>query len=91
MSQHGNLDPDMAWEIMSLLSDINRRGTTVVVATHAKDIVDKMQKRVVLIEKGNIISDKENSGYEPSVDEQGTTYKDFTKPSFPWNKRRAGV
>ena len=48
----GNLDPDNAWEIMSLLNDINRRGTTVVVATHAKDIVDKMQKRVIAIEKG---------------------------------------
>jgi len=90
MSLHGNLDPDMAWEIMSLLSDINRRGTTVVVATHAKDIVDKMQKRVVLIEKGSVISDKENSGYEP-VEEDHSTYRDFTKPSFPWNKRKAGV
>jgi len=53
----GNLDPDTAWEIMSLLNDINRRGTTVVVATHAKDIVDKMQKRVIAIEKGNVYSD----------------------------------
>ena len=53
----GNLDPDNAWEIMSLLNDINRRGTTVVVATHAKDIVDKMQKRVIAIEKGNVYSD----------------------------------
>ena len=53
----GNLDPDTAWEIMSLLNDINRRGTTVVIATHAKDIVDKMQKRVIAIEKGNVYSD----------------------------------
>ena len=53
----GNLDPDTAWEIMSLLNDINRRGTTVVVATHAKDIVDKMQKRVIAIEHGNVYSD----------------------------------
>ncbi len=80
----------MAWEIMSLLSDINRRGTTVVVATHAKDIVDKMQKRVVLIEKGSVISDKENSGYEPE-EEDRSVYKDFTRPSFPWSKRKAGV
>ena len=46
----GNLDPETAWEIMSLLNDINRRGTTVVVATHAKEIVDKMQKRVISID-----------------------------------------
>ena len=57
MNQHGNLDPDTAWEIMSLLNDINRRGTTVVVATHAKDIVDKMQKRVISIDNGQIHSD----------------------------------
>ncbi len=59
----GNLDPDTAWEIMSLLNDINRRGTTVVVATHAKDIVDKMQKRVIAIEKGVVYSDMEKGGY----------------------------
>ena len=41
----GNLDPETAWEIMHLLNDINLRGTTVVVATHAKDIVDNMKKK----------------------------------------------
>ena len=41
----GNLDPDNAWEIMRVLDEINKRGTTVIVATHAKDIVDKMKKR----------------------------------------------
>ena len=45
---------------MTLLNDINLRGTTVVVATHAKDIVDKMKKRVIQIEKGNIIRDDKN-------------------------------
>lgn len=59
----GNLDPDTAWEIMSLLNDINRRGTTVVVATHAKDIVDKMQKRVIAIENGNVYSDIKKGVY----------------------------
>jgi cell division transport system ATP-binding protein len=54
----GNLDPDTAWEIMNLLNDINLRGTTVVVATHAKDIVDRMNKRVIRISKGKIKSDK---------------------------------
>ena len=53
----GNLDPETAWEIMQLLEEINRRGTTVVMVTHAKDIVDKMNKRVIGIEKGRIVRD----------------------------------
>lgn len=53
----GNLDPDTAWEIMTLLEDINDRGTTVVVATHAHDIVDDMQKRVVALRNGELVSD----------------------------------
>ncbi len=60
----GNLDPDTAWDIMNLLNDINMRGTTVVVATHAKDIVDQMKKRVIHIEKGNIIRDDKKGGYD---------------------------
>ena len=59
----GNLDPETAWEIMSLLNDINRRGTTVVVATHAKEIVDKMQKRVIAIENGTVCSDIKKGVY----------------------------
>ena len=59
----GNLDPDTAWEIMMLLNDINLRGTTVVVATHAKDIVDRMKKRVIRIEDGNIVRDNKG-GYD---------------------------
>ncbi len=53
----GNLDPDTAWEIMQILDQINMRGTTVVMVTHAKDIVDKMNKRVIGIEKGKIVRD----------------------------------
>ncbi len=86
----GNLDPDTAWEIMSLLSDINRRGTTVVVATHAKDIVDRMQKRVISIEKGNVSSDKENSGYKEEDTEESDEAR-YIKHSFSFGKRRAGV
>ncbi|HIU03454.1 MAG TPA: cell division ATP-binding protein FtsE [Candidatus Onthocola gallistercoris] len=54
----GNLDPDNAWEIMKLLEDINKRGTTVVVVTHNQDIVEKMQKRVIRLDKGHIVSDE---------------------------------
>ena len=63
----GNLDPDTAWEIMSLLNDINARGTTVVVATHAREIVDRMKKRVIQIEKGNIIRDDKKGGYDSEI------------------------
>ena len=54
----GNLDPTNAWEIMKLLEDINKRGTTVVVVTHNRDIVERMQKRVITIDKGVVISDE---------------------------------
>ena len=59
----GNLDPDTAWEIMTLLEDINDRGTTVLVATHAHDIVDDMQKRVITIDNAQIVRDIERGGY----------------------------
>ena len=54
----GNLDPVTAWEIMKLLEEINARGTTIVMVTHAKDIVDRMQKRVIVIENGRIVRDE---------------------------------
>ena len=60
----GNLDPETAKEIMALIEDINRSGTTVVMATHAKEIVDDMQKRVIAIEKGQVVRDEEKGGYE---------------------------
>jgi len=59
----GNLDPDTSMEIMELLNDINRAGTTIVMATHAKDIVDSMQKRVIAIEKGIIARDEQRGRY----------------------------
>ena len=63
----GNLDPDTAWDIMMLLNEINMRGTTVIVATHAKDIVDRMKKRVIQIEKGNIVRDDKKGGYDSEI------------------------
>ena len=63
----GNLDPDTAWDIMNLLNEINMRGTTVVVATHAKDIVDQMKKRVIHIDKGEIIKDDKKGGYNCEI------------------------
>lgn len=54
----GNLDPDTAYGIMELLEQINNTGTTILMVTHAKDIVDKMGKRVVAIEAGHIVRDE---------------------------------
>ena len=60
----GNLDPETSWEIMKLLSEVNHRGTTVIVATHEKSIVDEMKKRVVSISKGLIVRDQEKGLYK---------------------------
>lgn len=59
----GNLDPKNSWEIMKLLEQINENGTTVIVVTHNREIVNAMQKRVVTLKKGVIISDEEKGGY----------------------------
>ena len=59
----GNLDPQNAAEIMRLLEEINDRGTTVVVVTHNKEIVNAMKKRVVAMRKGVIISDEREGEY----------------------------
>lgn len=62
----GNLDPETSMEIMNILNDINHAGTTIIMATHAKDIVDNMKKRVIAIEKGIIARDEQKGvyGYE---------------------------
>jgi cell division transport system ATP-binding protein len=60
----GNLDPENSWEIMKLLTEINHRGTTVIVATHEKSIVDAMKKRVIAIDKGVIVRDQQKGLYE---------------------------
>ena len=59
----GNLDPKNSMEIMKLLEEINERGTTVIVVTHNKDIVNAMKKRVVAMRKGVIVSDEQEGEY----------------------------
>ena len=59
----GNLDPKTSEEIMALMEQINDRGTTVLVVTHNKDIVNAMRKRVVTMHNGKIISDEKEGGY----------------------------
>ena len=73
----GNLDPETAQGIMELLAEINRTGTTIVMVTHAKDIVDKMHKRVVAIEQGHIVRDEYGEyGYAETVTEECTDADD---------------
>ena len=60
----GNLDPDTSVGIMQLLYRINRAGTTVVMATHDREMVDKMRRRVIQLEDGKVVRDDRRGGYE---------------------------
>lgn len=59
----GNLDPKTSMEIMEIIDNINKEGTTIIMATHDKDIVNTYKKRVITIKKGILVDDKENGGY----------------------------
>ena len=60
----GNLDPDTSLEIMKVLEVINNLGTTVIVVTHDRDIVNKMKKRVILLDKGKLKKDFAKGTYD---------------------------
>lgn len=60
----GNLDPDSGWSVLKSLIKINKYGTTVILATHDKESVDKVGKRVIVLENGKIVSDKEAGKYD---------------------------
>ncbi len=59
----GNLDPDTSWEIMKTFEEINERGTTIIMATHSKDIVNTLKNRVIAIENGVIVRDEQRGEY----------------------------
>ena len=59
----GNLDPETCWDIMEIFKEINSAGTTIVMATHDKDVVDAMGKRVIAIEQGRIVRDEKEGAY----------------------------
>lgn len=59
----GNLDPDTAWGIMEILKEVNSLGTTVIIASHNADIVNKMKKRTLTIEHGRVVRDEEKGRY----------------------------
>lgn len=59
----GNLDPDTSWEIMNIFEEINEKGTTIVMATHNREIVNTIKKRVIAIENGKIVRDQAEGDY----------------------------
>jgi len=59
----GNLDPETSWDIMNLLEEINNRGTTIIMATHNKEIVNTIKHRVIAIENGRIVRDEQRGEY----------------------------
>ncbi|MFH0776013.1 MAG: ATP-binding cassette domain-containing protein [Patescibacteria group bacterium] len=61
----GNLDPKSGAEIIDLLLDINKAGATVILATHDRETVDRIKKRVIRIERGKLVSDLQSAGYHP--------------------------
>jgi cell division transport system ATP-binding protein len=59
----GNLDPDTSMGIMQLLYRINKTGTTVLMATHDREMVDRMRRRVVALDEGRVVRDQKRGGY----------------------------
>lgn len=77
----GNLDPTNSWEIMKLLEEANDRGTTVLVVTHNQEIVNEMQKRVVTMKKGVIVSDEKKVGISMRISTIGYSMKQGLRTS----------
>lgn len=67
----GNIDPESAWEVIKLLEKIHKAGTTVLVATHAAHIVDKLGERVVELEDGKVVRDQKKGSYNQSARKKG--------------------
>ncbi|HOT78273.1 MAG TPA: ATP-binding cassette domain-containing protein, partial [Candidatus Wallbacteria bacterium] len=60
----GNLDPYISWEIMKLMIDINSKGTSVIFATHNKELVDRMRKRVLVLKDGRLVKDEQRGNFD---------------------------
>ncbi|MEG2407102.1 MAG: ATP-binding cassette domain-containing protein, partial [Clostridiales bacterium] len=63
----GNLDPQNSDELMEILTQINARGTTIIMATHAKEIVNKMHKRVIMLHQGHVAYDEMEGVYDEAA------------------------
>ena len=79
----GNLDPETSWDIMDIFQRINAAGTTIVMATHDKTIVDQMQRRVIAIEGGRITRDEARGVY--SENPPPSTGSIYDTPYYPFN------
>ena len=73
----GNLDPETSWDIMDIFQRINASGTTIIMATHDKEIVDHMYRRVIELEKGNIVRDENRGGYEKFTEKFPVSVRKF--------------
>ncbi|MCL6096871.1 MAG: cell division ATP-binding protein FtsE [Patescibacteria group bacterium] len=71
----GNLDSATSWEIVKLLSDINEKGTTIIMATHNSDIVKSLSKRIIELEKGHLVADGAHKTHELKEDHEGQKHK----------------
>lgn len=69
----GNLDPKHAWDVIRVLEKINSFGTTVLLTTHNKDIVDKLKRRVITVDGGKVTGDKAHAGYEQRKPKKAAT------------------
>lgn len=85
----GNLDPATSENIMGLLLDINRSGTTVIVCTHDANMVDRMKKRVIEIEDGLVVRDKEDSAYSDEINDASAA-SDFEEDAYIQEKPPVG-
>ena len=74
----GNLDPETSWDIMDIFQRINAAGTTIVMATHDKTIVDQMQRRVIEIASGRIIRDAARGAYSKDEPQEESIFEKFT-------------
>lgn len=83
----GNLDPKHAWDVIRVLEKINRYGTTVLLTTHNQEIVNKLQRRVVTLRHGKVLSDRANSGYTLSDTDDDGIIDQSTRAGRPSTQR----
>jgi cell division transport system ATP-binding protein len=84
----GNLDPETAWEILSILQEINKIGTTIIMATHNENIVNDLKKRTITIQGGKILSDEIKGKYHPVLKSKGRPENELSKSDDQDNHRQ---
>jgi cell division transport system ATP-binding protein len=79
----GNLDPDLSWEILRLFLEVNLRGTTVILATHDRDTIQRVGRRVLTLDRGRLILDQELIGTDPPALDPLAGTAEASTPDFP--------